>query len=80
MLRVFWDLPQHPGAYRIAGRYEMKGTHVSVQVFVSTFIQSEGRFEEKDVGQSFTIEGEAGEVDALIARILEKADKLIATK
>jgi hypothetical protein len=30
------------------------------------------------VGQPFTIEGEAGNVDALITRILEKTDKLIA--
>jgi WD40 repeat protein len=70
---VFWDLPEHPGALRIAGRYEMNGTRVSVQVFVSTFALVGDRIEEKDVGQPFTIEGDAGDVDALIAGILQTA-------
>ncbi|MCU1267893.1 MAG: hypothetical protein JWM21_4211 [Acidobacteria bacterium] len=77
---VFWDLPQHPGAYRIAGRYVVNGTHVSVKVFVSTFLQSGVNVEEKDVGQPFTIEGDIADVNALVTRILEQTDKLVAVK
>ena len=74
---VFWDVAQHPGAYRIAGRYQVNGFKIFVQFFLSSFVQQGEQVEEKDVGQSFPVEGEVTELDKLASSILPKADKLI---
>jgi hypothetical protein len=75
---VFWDLAEQPGAYRLAGRYGVRGSRVSVQVFLSTFVQTGDRIEEKDFDQPFRIEGNKRDLDRLVAEILDKTEKLIA--
>jgi uncharacterized caspase-like protein len=68
---VFWgDITEHPDAYRIAGRYDITGTKVTVKVYLYTFVQRGASIEEQEVGQSLTVEGDSTQPEQLAARIL----------
>jgi len=74
---IFWDVPRYPGAYRLAGLYEQVGSNVSAKVFVSRFVQEGDDSVERDVGDPFTVQGEAGDLENLVSSILSEAEKRI---
>jgi hypothetical protein len=80
---VFWDVDEHPGAYKIAGRYQVSGTRVTVKVFVCEFVQQKDQFEEKDLGAPVTVTGNTSSpagLEKLTSEILEAAEKAIASR
>jgi len=79
---VFWDVTEHPGAYRITGRYRIDGTRVTMKVFASEFVQGKAQVEEKDIGE-LNVEGDSSTAEVsekLLRDILAAAEKLIAER
>ena len=74
---IFWDVPRYPGAYRLAGLYQQAGSNVSARVFVSSFVQEGDDTVERDVGDPFTVQGEASDLESLVSSILSEAEKRI---
>ncbi len=76
---VFWDVPSHPGAYRVAGRYQDDGSKVTVKVFTSEFVSDGEKTGAKNIGEPFTIGGETAKPDKLVADILAAVEKRLAS-
>ncbi|HEY6333336.1 MAG TPA: hypothetical protein VI756_28690 [Blastocatellia bacterium] len=80
---VFWDVQEHPGAYRIAGRYQISGTRVIVKVFISEFVQQKDQIIEKELGEPTTVVGDslsAAGLEELTSDILAAVGKGVALR
>jgi WD40 repeat protein len=76
---VFWDVPSHPGAYRVAGRYQYGGSKVMVKVFISEFVSEGEKTKPKNSAEPFTVVGETANPDKLVADILAAVEKRLAS-
>jgi len=72
---LFWDIPDHAGAYRIAGRYQVSGSRITAHIFLYAFQKAGDTLEEQLVGPSFSIEGDTTHLDTLISDILTGAQQ-----
>jgi WD40 repeat protein/tetratricopeptide (TPR) repeat protein len=53
---VFWDVQEHPGAFRVAGLYQTTGSTVTVKLYVSEFVQQKDRVEKANLDEKGKVE------------------------
>jgi hypothetical protein len=76
---VFWpDVAEHPRAYQLRGRYRLGGERVEVDVFLSSF-EVEGKDLKRRLAEPFRIEGRATALPELARRIVDEAQRRLAT-
>jgi WD40 repeat protein len=77
---VFWDVPKHPGTYRISGRYTLDadGTKMKeLTVFISMAVQEGEKLIETDLGAPFSVQCDKTKPDELVMTILQEVAKRI---
>ncbi len=72
---AYWETTTAPGTYRLAGRYQVSGKHITIKAFLDKY-PFDGSHE---VG-SFTVEGPIARVDGLILELYVRAAKRLTGK
>jgi WD40 repeat protein/uncharacterized caspase-like protein len=72
-LKPWFDIPKHPGVYRLAGTYSLEGDAVKVRVFLQQFDSGQNR----KTLETFEVSGSKGDLKRLAAEIRAAAEQKI---